>query len=348
MEYTVPGSRFGIRQSTLRTRFSFILVHHDSVRQSSYIYRGEVLLRAGPKRTFEILTPVVRATDGQPVICRMMNISRDTFHGALTMRDTVVNPVSKSVYLQGKDAVLVDTLFLSLRGPLPSGDHPISVSLPGGVQESIIARSFEARVDTQARVALLTAFDESPIAHALDRVGIPWRRINRSVTAGQGLARTNVIIIDRDALTELRGQGAQPETIMAWVREGGHLLVLPQNDVPEGGAWFIPGASFRTSPLLSPDAAVRTDSAYALLRSPNVLSEGDWDGWVVARSLCSVKVAGDRPAQVIVSSLDRDIPLVVTLPEGKGRITLIALDLISQLVNVHPGGHRIFANLLKP
>jgi hypothetical protein len=46
--------------------------------------------------------------------------------------------------------------------------------------------------------------------------------------------------------------------------------------------------------------------------------------------------------------LDRDIPLVVTLPEGKGRITLIALDLISQLVNVHPGGHRIFANLLKP
>jgi hypothetical protein len=347
MEYDSPAGQFGIRQSTLRTRFSFLIVHHDSAGRGSYLYRGEVLLRTGPKRMFEILTPVVRGIDGQPIICRLTNVSRDPFKGEISIDDTLLNSIQKSVSLKGKDAVVIDTVLLSLRSPLPQGDYPLSVMLPGGVNQSVILRSFEASIDSQARVALLTDINDSPIAHALDRLGVSWRRIDPSLESSS-LSGTNVMILDRDALAGLRRAKGQAQTITSWVRGGGHLLVLPQHDVADGGSGFIPGFSFRRSPLLPPGAPLKIDTANLLLRSPNILSECDWDGWVVARSLCSVQVSPDLAASVLVSSADGNVPLLVTVAEGKGRITLVALDCISQLINVHPGVHRIFANLLKP
>jgi hypothetical protein len=41
-----------------------------------------------------------------------------------------------------------------------------------------------------------------------------------------------------------------------------------------------------------------------------------------------------------------DAPLLLTKRSGKGRITLVALDMISQLANVKPGVHRLLANIL--
>jgi LmbE family N-acetylglucosaminyl deacetylase len=346
MDYTYPAGQFGIRQSAIRNRFSFLLVHNDSVRQRNFLYRGEVLLRAGPKRTFEVLTPVVRVVDGQPIIFRMTNISRDPFQGTLTIEDTLVKAVSKTVHLKGKDAVVVDSLKLIFSRPLAGGDYHMEISLAGETQGSFVARSFEARIDSQARIALVTGLDESPVAQGLDRLGLRWWRMHAASIEPSTLKQATVILIDRDALAGLRGLPKSIHAIMAWVRSGGHVVVLPQNDVAEGGAWFFPGTLFRRSVQLPPNTAVHTDSADRLLSSPNVVSKDDWDGWLVARSECSVDVAAGREAHVIVSAAGRNLPLVVTLPEGKGQVTLVALDIVPQLINIHPGVHRLFANLL--
>ncbi len=88
------------------------------------------------------------------------------------------------------------------------------------------------------------------------------------------------------------------------------------------------------------------DTTVALSRTPNLLSGSDWENWVVARSLNSIQINSGVEAQTPVSSADGRIPLVVVIPLERGRITLVALDLNSQFQNVHPGAHRLLANLL--
>jgi hypothetical protein len=346
MELTVPVAQFGLTQSAMRTRFSFIVMHQDSLRERNFFYRGEVLLRVGPRRTFEVLTPVVRALDGEGVLFRLLNISRDAYEGRITIVDSLANSVSKEVALPRKDFALIDTVLLSLRETLPAGDYPMNLELSGGNAERFVARSFEARVDSLARIGLLTCMEESPVAQAMRRLRLPWKSVDTSFAPGTSLSGFNVILVDRDAFQGIRGVRDQAGVFAKWVQEGGRLVVLPQAAAVGGGATVLSVAAFGRSAQLSSVTPVTLDTTQAISRTPNRLTEADWEDWVVGRSLNSVNLSPGVEARTLVSSLDERIPLVVTVPVGKGQITLVALDLISQLLNVHPGAHRILANLL--
>ncbi len=344
LSYDTPPAQFGIRATALRTRFSFLIAHRDSLPLRSYLSRGVVMLRTAPKRTFEILTPIVRAMPGQSVICRLVNVSRDAFKGELTIDDSLLLPVLRDVSLKGKNTVVLDTVAVSPRGDVPPGDYPFTVVLSGGVRRMCVLRSFPAQVIPGVRVALLSGMEASPVGDALGRLGVSWvRRVPGEAT---DLSSLDVLIVDRDALQGLRAGDPAQTPIMAWVRGGGHLVVLPQFDLSDGGTSLIPGMSFVRSPLLPPDARVTLDTAGVILRTPNPIGEKDLAGWVVSRSFGAIRVNRDASHSVLVSSAHDGAPLVVTAPEGQGRITLVALDLISQLVNVHPGTHRLLANLL--
>lgn len=346
MEMTIPGSQFGMTQTSMRTRFSFLVMHQDSLRERNFFYRGEVPLRVGPRRTQEVITPVVRAIDGEGVLYRLLNLSRDAYAGTMSIVDSFANRVSKKVSLPEKDYLLLDTLLLSLRKPLPPGDYPMTLDLSGGDKQVFIARSFEAAVDSQARIGLLSSIENSPIAQATERLRLTLKKIDGSLDVGTDLSMFNVIVIDRDALAGSRDFSNVAAVIRDWVRRGGHLVVLPQISSAGGGASFISGVSFRTFPQLPPEAAVEVDTTWSLSGKLNQLRDADWDEWVVARSLCSVNVLSGQRAQVLVRARHDNIPLVVEIQEGAGRITLVALDLVSQLLNVHPGAHRLLANLL--
>ena len=344
LDFVLPISQFGITQSTLRTRFSFLIMHQDSVRDHNFIYRQEVLLQPGPRRTFEILTPVIRALDGEPIIYRMLNISRDPYRGTFALSDSLAYPVSRAVFLPEKDFQLTDTLRLSLRHELPPGDTPIHLGLSGGGEMTVTARRFDVATPAGVSVGVLSAIPQSPVQTALDRIRVQWTRIGNDLS---DLGKFSAILIDRDATAATPALFAQGSSLLAWVRSGGHLVVLSQSSTPNPAA-LLPGGMFSLAPQLPPTTPVRIDSTTLLALRPNALARADWDGWVVARSLCSVRPSADRKAVVLVRSSPDNIPLVVDLPEGKGRMTLVALDLESQLQNVHPGAHRFLANLLSP
>jgi hypothetical protein len=346
LKYVYPPSQFGITQSFLRTRFPFILIHSDPLPHLSYLYRGDVMLRPAPKRTFEVLTPVIRAVAGQPVICRFTNVSRDAFEGELTLEDSLLHSVHKKLSLKGKDTVLLDTLLLALRKDLPPGDYPASLSLRGAVTANLTLRSFQANVDSGAHVLLMTSSDDSPVGHALGRLGIPWNRIDLSGQTAVTISGANVVIIDRNALGDLYGNEASVQGVMSWVRSGGRLLILPQSEVAEGGEWFIHEIRFIRSPSFAPETALNCDTISSIGRYPNILSEDDWKDWVFARSFCSIKTSPERKSRVLVSDRSQGIPLVVSFQEGDGQITLVALNLSSQLIDINPGAHRVLANLL--
>jgi len=346
LKFTMPGPQFGLKEPLLRTRFSFNIVHRDSLPERDFIYKGDLQFRTGPRRSFEILTPIVRAVDGAPLIFRLQNFSRDPYEGTISITDSLAESAGKKIFLPPKDFVLVDTLRVSLRQRLPVGDHWISVSLSGGDQAPFILRSFEATVDSQARIALVTSMTESPVAHALDRLGSAWSRLKTTGEELRDLERWNVIIIDRDALAGVPTLASQQGRFVEWLRRGGRLIVFPQTASVGGGAAFLQDASFRQSPLLPVNTEVLIDSSSRIALSPNVLRPEDWGDWVVARSLASLTIKRDVQARVLVSASKDRVPLVVSFPVGKGQITLIALDLVSQFLNVHPGVHRLFANIL--
>jgi LmbE family N-acetylglucosaminyl deacetylase len=348
MEYGFPGSQFGIHQPTLRTRFPYIIIHQDSIRLREFIYRGEANLQVGPRRTFEILTPIVRAIDAAPVVCRLVNISRDAFRGTMTLRDSLVNPAAKAVSLTRKDEVLTDTLFLSLRGPLPPGDYPMSVALGTDASAPIVIRSFEAIPDPAARVGLVTSMEDSPVAQAMSRLQIAWSRIDTSHSIDAPLSQFNVIVIDRDALAGIRSLDSRNSRLIEWVKNGGHLVVFPQMAYRGGSVPLASGAMFRPSPLLPPGTTVSVDTTRSLFQTPNRIGPADWNDWVVARSFGSLLIAADREASILARGAETNTPLVVDLREGKGHTTVVALDLVSQLLNIHPGAHRLLANLLTP
>ena len=124
--------------------------------------------------------------------------------------------------------------------------------------------------------------------------------------------------------------------LVPWVREGGHLVVLPQFELRWSSSLRRSGFQ-RLACAFAPESAVRTDSTSQLLKSPNGIGADDWKGWVVARALGSVRLPAREGVSMPVTTEDDGAPLVAEITEGKGRITIVALDLVSQLMNVHPG-----------
>jgi LmbE family N-acetylglucosaminyl deacetylase len=342
LDQVIPPAQTGIFQSSPRTRFSFLLMHMDSIHQHEFYYRADILLRAGPRRTFEILTPIVRSGDSARVVFRMLNLSRDKYEGTVSITDSLFYPAAKKVRLSGKDEGLTDTLVFFPRLPPPVGDYPLTLTLSGGTPLRFAIRSFEAAVGPGRLAAVISPTDNSPLMQGLTRLGVGWKRVDpASLTLPDG----GLIVLDRDAAALQSVREAMPE-ILAWVRSGGRLVVFPQMLVPAGEGPVLPGAMFRAAPQLQPLAPLDIDTTDSLFRSPNRIGAGDWEGWVISRSLCSIVLPADAQARIPIRSAEGRDPLLVQLPFGKGSVTVVALDLVSQISNVHPGAHRLLANIL--
>jgi hypothetical protein len=346
MDYNFPGSQLGILRPFARTRFSFLINHQDSLPGRDFTYRGEVLLRSGPRRTFELLTPAVRALEDEPVVYRLVNISRDAFEGTMVLQDPILNAATKRVSLSRKDEVLVDTLLLSFKRPAPSGTSTVTLSLSGmGGTIPVVIRKFDAAIDSSARIMLLSPLKDSPLTQGMHRLRLPYVLAHK--IQPDSLERANVLVVDRDVLAGMKLDPGQSEAVREWVQRGGHLVVFPQGSAPDRGSAMVPWARFESGPLSAPDDSVVVSSGDALLAGPNLISGADWTNWVVSRAMWSLRVSGEATDETVVRTAKGQDPLLVTRKIGKGRITLVALDIPSQLANLHPGAHRLLGNLLK-
>jgi LmbE family N-acetylglucosaminyl deacetylase len=346
MDFNVPGAQFGIARPFARNHFSFLINHQDSLPGKDFVYRGDLLLQSAPRRTFELLTPAVRALEGEPVVFRLINVSRDAFEGTISLEDSVLNTTTAKVRLLRKDEVLLDTLSLSFKQSPPAGSSIVLLSLSGmGGSIPVVIRRFDVEVDSSARIVLLSDIEDSPLTEAMRRLRLPFR-IAGDVTAAT-LESANILVIDRDALAGKPLTAVQIDSLHMWVRQGGHLLVFPQPSSVDRGSSLVPWASFENGPLSAADDSVVVTPGNGLLSGPNHLTPADWSHWVLSRSMWSLRVQPDHASEIVVRSAQKQIPLLLVTKEGKGRVSLVALDLSSQLVNLHPGVHRLLANLLQ-
>jgi hypothetical protein len=345
-EYNMPASTFGLARPRSRTQFAFIIFHNDAVRSHNYAYRKEIPLGMGPVRSVEILTPVIRMMNGERVAFSLMNISRDGFEGDVYLQDSLVSSPHRRVRLSRKDEVLIDTLTIRCSESTPPGDHPVRFFIAGKPVAQITARKFDAIADTSLPVGLLTGITGSPVARALAGLHVPRTLIGPGMMKSPGDLPFRTIVIDEEAASQREECAGDLKGFRSWVERGGNLVVLPQFLSPRAADSASGGGMFRRWPALEPgDSVVAAGGAQALLNFPNRIGTGDWDGWVVSRSFGSVD-PGPSGAETVLRSASTGEPLLVTIPVGKGSVTLVALDIVSQLRNVHPGAFRLLANLI--
>jgi hypothetical protein len=90
---------------------------------------------------------------------------------------------------------------------------------------------------------------------------------------------------------------------------------------------------------------------HVLLRHPNVIRPGDWDGWEQERGLYFPSTYATQYEEVLEMH-DPGQPLehgaLLYARTGQGEYVYCALALWRQLKKLHPGAVRLLANLLTP
>ncbi len=343
--FAVPASEYGLTQPVMSTIFPYVIVHKDPQREYNYMYQGKIRLHLGPRRSFALRTPLIYDDRSSPVIYELQNFSRDRFRGTVTLTDSSGLFTELPVFFSHKDQILTDTLYLPGDPPPGEGYRLCTLELSGkGGRRSITVHHFETSVDTTVSVGLLSTIDSSPLADALRVLRQPHELLAVQ-QAAVTMPRFGTIVVDRDLFSDTLCTRATREALAGWIRGGGHAVVFPQHGA-DAAVWLtaLCGAAFAPIDPLPCDAPVTMDSP-GLFSSPNVITPADWEGWVVSRAFTEIR----RPAPHSSGASQArtgSVPLICTLTVGDGSITLVAADILSQLVNYHPGAHRLLANIV--
>ncbi len=346
LEYNAPPAVYGLDRATIRTNFSFIIIHRDSLRERNFVCQKDIPLSVGPRLSTEIFTPIIFVTPSERLVYRFQNFTRDGVYGETFVEDSLARSDHKPFRLRTKDSSVIDTLALTWKDSLPSGDYVHELKISGESVGRFVARKFDVVIDTTRKVGLITELEGSPVAEALRRLRMPYIMLDTLSLKSSDFSSLATIVIDRDAEALRNDLPAMLPRLRKWVRAGGHLILFPQYSMPSENLMIQEELNFRLWPALDPESEVSVDTSHVFLTRPNLIQTADWQGWIFARSLGSVEVKGNQEKEVPIRSRDSDAPLVVTIKDGKGQMTYIALDLSSQLLNIRPGAHRLLANLL--
>jgi LmbE family N-acetylglucosaminyl deacetylase len=190
------------------------------------------------------------------------------------------------------------------------------------------------------------------VPEALSAVGIPIRVLGPADLEHEDLSRYDAIVVGSRAYEVDPALVRSNGRLLDYVKAGG-LLIVQYQQYP-----FIEG-NFAAAKLeiaqphdrVTDETARVTaiDPAHPILKSPNAIVEGDWQGWVQERGLYFAHT-WDAAYTPLLEMSDPGGPpqrgglLVARI--GKGRYIYTGLAFFRQLPAGVPGAYRLFANLL--
>ena len=179
---------------------------------------------------------------------------------------------------------------------------------------------------------------------------------SEDLTAGE-LGQFDAIVTGIRALGMRADLLAARERVLEYVADGG-TLVVQYNTLP-----FRRGGSNAGAPTLGPYALTPsrlrvTDElakvrfelpSHALLQTPNVITEADFEGWVQERGLYFMSGWDEKYEAVLACNDPGEESLaggLLVASHGKGTYVFTAYSWFRQLPAGVPGAYRIFANLI--
>lgn len=338
---TYPHAFYGLDKKRVGEPLTFVVTGRD--RQTGVRFSKQLIvpIEVAPRFTVEVLTPIVRAVNGEKVVVRLTNNTWDGLKDKVAVDDSLASSGAHEFRLPTKGTTHLDTLRLTWERTPDPGTYLIPISIDDHVVAHVAARSFDVRVDSTRRVALVRGAPDSPTAAALSRLGLLWRALD-SIPA-DGLKETDVVIIDRRAMTLNPSVTAMQLQLQAFVQNGGHLVIFGQDVRPWNATPLWDAISLSNDDLLDELSEVTFDATHPIVQSPNAISADDFDGWLYRRGYSFMKTKHGSSTTVVAAD---GSPQVVTGQVGKGHITYADLALQHQLLDVNAGAHRIFANIV--
>jgi hypothetical protein len=346
VDYDLPFSSFGMSKSSDGTILYVFIIHHANKREESFVYRVTPRILFAPRFEIEVLTPVVRAVQGEQVIVRVTNHSRDGVADSLVVRDSLgwCHPVP--FHLDTKESSSIVRLSLDWRKEIPDGTFLVPVGVGNTPLTAFAARKFDAKVDAPSRVAVVSQYQESPLVDALRRLGVRNVKAISTSEAASRLQGIDAVIVDRRALSFVRDTSAFCSAVLSVAENGGRVICLSQDPAAWNASGFASLLTLQEGGSLPPAAPVVFDTLENMATAPNPLNSADLSGWIFRRSYDRITPASQLDEKVLVKAQVDNSPLVVSVPQGKGHLMYVDLCLIPQLANIDPSAFRLLANLV--
>lgn len=344
--YNLPSDDHGLDETSVGKLLFFFIIHKGETREKNFVYRGVLKMFYAPRFTVEVLDPIVRATPSEQLIVQLTNHSRDGVRDSIGVHDLLVSSQDGPFRLNTKGQAHIDTLTLRWTGALKESTYVLPIKIGGMVVGRFAARKFDAQVDTAKRIALVPGVTNSPIQDALRRLGVRWRLLDTGRGLADQLSQVDVVLVDRRALT-FQTELVQKRTVLEeFVKKGGHLLVLSQDADVWNASPLVQDFQLKTSPFFDEQTPLDSILTHKLLQSPNKLEQSDWLNWLYQRSYNVVSGQALAAAEVPIKTSFGGSPLVIQWHIGSGTMTYVDLALQHQLLNIHPGGFRLLANMI--
>jgi LmbE family N-acetylglucosaminyl deacetylase len=346
LEYNYPRVQYGLYRPTHDEVFTFFIIHKAKSPEENFVYRGHVPLKYAPRFITEVIPPIVRAVQGEQVMIRLMNNSRDGVQDTVAVVDSLATASRSAFSLIGKGSTHEDTLTLSWRtSPFPS-EFVSSVRI-GEVQVSqFLVRNFSVEVNAQKKVAFVSPWHRSSLADALRRIGVRSKAISAAEFSDTSCHGINVLVLDRRLLTLQPEFASHEPALHRFLESGGHLVVLSQDADAWNVTWLGRMLRLEKSSKIASDCPVALDTTHPLLSTPNKVSALDFDNWLFSLGRNTIRAASDAAVEYPVTATCTDTPLIASMQSGKGKITYVDLTLAPQWMSVSPGSLRLLANLV--
>ncbi len=207
------------------------------------------------------------------------------------------------------------------------------------------------KVDVKLAAGLRIGYVMGPgdlVPEAIEAMGVTPHLLSEAELSGGDLSAWNVIVIGiRAYSTRPELTGAQPR-LDEFVRNGGTLVVQYQSATFPAPLPLTLGRIAER--VVDEQAPVKLlDASNPLLKSPNVITPADFDGWVEERghSFMESWDPGYAPlTETADAGQDPQHGGLLVAHSGKGTYIYVAYALYRQLPELVPGAYRILANLL--
>lgn len=189
-------------------------------------------------------------------------------------------------------------------------------------------------------------------AAALEQLGVPVTVIEPAQLRTANLRRFTTLVVGPrayDASPELR---ASRDIVLAFARAGGTVVVqYGQYEMLQAGIMPYPITLARPADRVTDEnAAVRIVAPQAsILRTPNVITDSDFSGWVQERSLYMPRTFDSRYTAPLEMHDPEEPPnrgALLMAPVGRGLYIYATLSLFRQLPSGVPGAARLLVNLV--
>lgn len=346
LEYNYPRAQYGLYRSTHDELFTFFIIHKAKSPEDNFVYRGHVPLKYAPRFITEIVPPIVRAVQGEQVMIRLMNNSRDGVQDTIAVVDSLTTASRSAFSLIGKGATHEDTLTLSWRtSPFPS-EFVSSVRI-GEVQVSqFLVRNFSVEVNAQKKVAFVSPWHRSSLADALRRIGVRSKAISAAEFSDTSCHGIDVLVLDRRLLTLKPDFASHEPALRRFLESGGHLVVLSQDADAWNVTWLGRMLRLERSSNIASDCPVALDTTHPLVSTPNKVGASDLANWLFSLGRNTVSAASGTTVEHPVAVTCTDTPLIASMKSGRGKLTYVDLTLAPQWMSVNPGSLRLLANLV--